>query len=158
VIGPRIDWTSSRRATRILLLLDRAHAEDEPRDALVFVDLQNAFGELDALLDFAVGKHRQEGAAQQLVIARITAQRGAVIRRRGRDVALSPGVAGGKIAARRGGAGKALARLLRPSAKHGWPSYGECGQCGHHRMPQEWRRDHGSSTPSGGRTALARPR
>src|SRR4029450_1808156 len=141
---------------RILLLLDRAHPEDEPRDAIVFVDLQNAFSELDALLDFAIGKHRQEGAAQQLVVARVTAQGGAVIGRRSGGIALTASVARGERAARRRGAGNALARVGRPSAKHGWPSYGECGQCGHSRTPQSWRKDHGSSDPSGGRTPLGR--
>src|SRR5205814_5602595 len=138
------------------LLLDRAHPEDEPRDAIVFVDLQNAFSEFDALLDVAIGKHRQEGAAQQLVVARVTAQGGPVIGRRSGGIALTASVAGGEIAAGRRGAGKALARLLRPSAKHGWPSYGECGHCGHSRTPQSWRKDHSSSTPSGGRAPLAR--
>src|SRR4029450_11634700 len=82
---------------RILLLLDRAHPEDKPCDAIVFVDLQNAFSELDALLDFAIGKHRQEGAAKQLVVARVTAQGGAVIGRRSGGITLSASVAGGGV-------------------------------------------------------------
>ena len=86
---------------RILLLLERAHPEDEPRDAIVLVDLQNALGELDRFVNLAIGQHRQEGAAEQLVVAGITAQRGAIIGRRRCGVALTTRVPGGEIAARR---------------------------------------------------------
>ena len=52
-----------------------------------------------------------------------------------------------------------IARLrLRASGKHSRPTYGECSHCGHSRTPQGWRKDHGSSTPSGGRAPSARPR
>jgi hypothetical protein len=34
--------------------------------------------------------------------------------------------------------------LLRASAKHGRPRYGECSRCGHSRTPQKRRKDHGS--------------
>src|SRR5262249_33653512 len=81
---------------RILLLLDRAHPEDEPRDAIVLVDLQNAFGKLDPFISLAIGKHRQEGAAEQFVVTGIGAQRGAVIGRRGGDVALTARVSSGE--------------------------------------------------------------
>ena len=114
---------------RILLLLDRTHPEDEPRDAIVLVDLQNALGEPDRLVDLAIGQHRQEGAVEQLVVAGIAAQRGAVIGRGRGGVALTTGVPGGEIAARRRGPRKAIARLrlrLRASGEHSRPSYSEC--------------------------------
>src|SRR5262249_62187114 len=110
---------------RILLLLDRPHPENEPRDAIVLVDLQNALGELHPFLNFAVGKHRQESAAEQLIVARIAAQRGAVIGRRSRRIALAAGVPSGEIAACRGGARAAFTwLLLRPGRKHRRPSDG----------------------------------
>jgi len=84
---------------RILLLLDRAHPKDEPRDAIVLVDLQNALREPDPFLNLAIGEHRQEGAAEQLVVTGIAAQRGAVIGRRGGGVALTARVPSRKIAA-----------------------------------------------------------
>src|SRR5262249_6457849 len=116
-----------------------------------------ALAELAPSVTLAIGEHRHEGATEQFVVTGIAAQRGAVIRRRGGDVAPTASVPSGEIAARRGGPGKAVARLrLRPSRHHSRPSYGESGPCGHHRTQQELRRDHGSSTPSGGRTALAR--
>src|SRR5215467_8438056 len=49
---------------RILLLLERAYPKDEPRDAIVLVDLQHALGELDPFVNLAIGEHRQEGAAE----------------------------------------------------------------------------------------------
>ena len=144
---------------RILLLLERTYPKDEARDAIVLVNLQNALGELDPLIDLAIGEHCQEGAAKQFVGTGIAAQRGAVIGRRRRDVALITRVPSGEIAARRRGPKEALARLrLRASGEHFRPTYGECSHCGHSRTPQEWRRDHGSSTPFDGRTPLARPR
>src|SRR5262249_32540510 len=141
----------------ILLLLDRAHPKNEPRDAIVLVDLQDPLCEPDSLVDLPIGQHRQEGAAEQLVVTGIAAQRGAVIGRRRRGMARTTGVPSGEIAAGRRDPGKAIARL-RLRGEHSRPSYGECSQCGHSRTPQGWRRDHGSSTPSGGRTPTARPR
>ena len=82
-------------------MLDRAYPDDEPRDAIVLVDLQNALSELDPFVNLAIGEHRQEGAAEQLVVTGITTQRGAVIGRRRRDVALITRVPSGEIAARR---------------------------------------------------------
>src|SRR5262249_41148834 len=124
----------------------------------VLLALQDAPGEVNPLLTPAFGEHRQEGTAEQLVVTRIAAQRGAIIGRRRRDVALTASVPSCEIAARRGGSGKVRTRLrLRASRHHSRPSYGECSQC-HNRTPQEWRRNHSSSTPSGGRTPLARPR
>src|SRR6516165_4836721 len=152
----RLDELAAR--DRILLLLERAYPEDEARDAIVLVDLQNALGKLHPFINLAVGQHREKGAAEQLVVTGITAQRGAVIRRRRRGVALTTGVPGGEIAARRRGPGKGIARLrLRACGKQARPTYGECSECGHSRTPQGWRKDHGSSTPSGGRAPSARP-
>src|SRR5262249_58593256 len=82
---------------------------------------------------------------------------GAVIVGGRRGIALTTGVPSGEIAARRRDPGKAVARL-RLRGERSRPSYGECSKCGHSRTPQGWRRDHGSSTPSGGRTPPARPR
>ena len=133
-------------------------AQAQSRDAIVLVDLQNALGELNPFVNLAIGEHRQERAAEQFVVTGITAQRGAVIGRRRRGVALTTGVPGGEIAARRRGPGKGIARLrLRASGKQSRPAYGECSECGHSRTPQGWRKDHGSSTPSGGRAPSARP-
>jgi len=42
----------------ILLLLERAHPKDQPRDTIVLVDLQNALGEPDPLINLAIGQHR----------------------------------------------------------------------------------------------------
>ena len=150
VIGPRIDWASSRRAIAILLLLERAHPEHEPRDAIGLVDLQNAFGELDRLVDLAVRQHRQEGALEKLVVARVAAQRGAIIRSGGGGIPLTACMPCGQIAAGRRGPGETRG-CLRPSREHCRPSGGECGHCGHGRTPETWRKDHGWSTPSGGR-------
>ena len=49
---------------RVFLQLQIAHADDEPRDAIGLVDGQDALGELDALLDIAVGERGDEGAVQ----------------------------------------------------------------------------------------------
>ena len=127
---------------RILLLLDRAHPEHEPGDAVGLVDLQNALGELDRLLDLAVRQHRQEGAAEKLVVAGVAAQGGAIIRGRGGGIPLTARVPGGEIAAGRRGPGE-IRRCLRPSREHCRPSDGECGHCGHGRTPETWRKDHG---------------
>src|SRR5262249_46293396 len=96
------------------------------------------------------------GAAEQLVVTGITAQRGAVIGRRRRGIALTTRVPSGEIAARRRDPGKAIARL-RLRGEHSRPSYSERSQCGHSRTPQGWRRDHGPPAPPGGRTPTARP-
>src|SRR5258708_39580954 len=101
--------------------------------------------------------HSEEGAAERLVVAGITAQRGAVIRRRRRGVALTTGVPGGEITPRRRDPGEGIARLrLRASGKHSRPTYGECRQCGHSRTPQGWRKDHGPLTPPVGGDPPAR--
>jgi hypothetical protein len=115
VIGPRIDWASSRRAIGL-------------------VDLQNALGKLDRLIDLAVRQHRQEGAAEQLVVTRVTPERGAIVRRRGGGISLTASVSGGQIAAGRRDSGE-IRGSLRPCREHCRPSDGECGHCGHGRTP-----------------------
>ena len=85
----------------IFLLLQVAHADHQPRDAVGLVDRQDAVGELDRLVDVAIGERGDEGAIQQFVVLRIGAQRGAIERRGGSGVALDAGVARGQIAARR---------------------------------------------------------
>ena len=49
---------------RVLLLLDRPHAEHEARDAVVLVDLQQPLRQPHGLVDLAVLEHRREGAAR----------------------------------------------------------------------------------------------
>ena len=86
---------------RILLLLDRTYAEHEPGDAVGLVDLQNALGQLDRFIDLAVRQHRQEGAAEQLVVARVSPERGAIVRRRGGGIPLTARVPGGQDSCRK---------------------------------------------------------
>ena len=69
---------------RILLLLERAHAEHKPRDPIAAVDLHQTIGQAAGLLDIAFGEHGEEGAAEQLRIARIGLQHVEVISGRGR--------------------------------------------------------------------------
>ena len=68
---------------RVLLLLERAHAEHQPRDAIVAVDLEHPVGEPAGFVDVAVGQHREEGAAEQIGVARIGLQHVEVIGGRG---------------------------------------------------------------------------
>ena len=86
---------------RILLLLDGADAEHQPRDAVAVVDLHDAVGELHRVLDLAVREHGQEGALQQFRVLRIGFQRGAIIGRGGPGIAFRPRLARGEIIARR---------------------------------------------------------
>ena len=87
---------------RVFLLLEVAHADDETRDAVGLVQGQDAVGELDGLVDVAVGQRGDEGAVEQLVVLGIGAQRRAIERRSRSGVALDAGVARGQIAAGRG--------------------------------------------------------
>ena len=86
----------------IFLLFQIAHADHEAGDAIGFVDRQNPVGELDRLVDVAVGERGDERAIEQFVVLRIAAQRRAVERRGRGGVALDAGVPGGQIAAGRG--------------------------------------------------------
>ncbi len=141
---------------RILLVLDRAHAEHEPRDAVGLVDLDHALGKLDRLVDLAVGQHRQEGAAEKLVVARIAAQRRAVVARGRRGVALSAGMTGGEVAAGGRGARK-IRRVLCFGRRVAGTGQYERAHRGEGRVAEAGRRDHGASTPFGGRTPSAWP-
>ena len=84
VIGPRTDCVRFCLRAAILLLLERAHAEHQPGDAVVLVELHDPLGEPHRLLDIAVGEHRQEGALEQFGVAsdRRAARRGNRRRRR----------------------------------------------------------------------------
>src|SRR5262249_61657867 len=119
---------------RILLLLDRTHSEHQSRDAVGLVDLQDAFGEPDRFVDLAGGQHGEEGAAEQLVVARVGAQRGAVIRGGGGGITLAAGMAGGEIAARGGRAREGRGRL-RLRGEQSRASDGEYGESGRGRTP-----------------------
>ena len=66
VIGPRTDWVRFCVADGVLLLLERVHADHQARDAVVLVELDDPFGELDRFLDVALRQHRQEGTLQKL--------------------------------------------------------------------------------------------
>src|SRR5207248_8364542 len=83
---------------------------------------------------------------EQLVIARVAAQRRAVIGRGGGGIALAAGMAGGEIAAG-GGNPREVRRGLRLGGERCRAEDSGCGQCGHGRTPEAWRKDHGSSTP-----------
>ena len=128
-----------------------ARAQAQPRESAAQTSLSGSY-----LAARHAGGQRDAAAAASYYRA---ALRGAVIRRRRRGVALTTRVPSGEIAARGRGPRKAIARLrLGASGEHSRPGYGERSQCGHSRTPQGWRRDHGLSTPSGGRTPSARPR
>ena len=88
-------------AVGIFLLLEVAHADHQPRDAVGLVHRQDAVGELDGLVDVAIGQRGDEGAVEQFVVLRIGAQRRAIERRGGSGVALDAGMARGQIAAGR---------------------------------------------------------
>ncbi len=110
-LAARLGELTARR--RILLLLDGAHAKHQAGDAIGLVDLQHALGELDRLVDLAIGQHRQEGAVEQLAVARIAPQRGAIVGGGRSRVALPARMPGGEIAARRRRARKVCRRPAR---------------------------------------------
>ena len=83
----------------VFLLLQIAHADHEPGDAIGFVDRQNAVGELDGFVDIAVRERGDERTIEQFVVLRIGAKRRAIERRRRSGVALHAGMPGGQIAA-----------------------------------------------------------
>jgi len=89
---------------RILLLLDRPHAQDQPRDAIVLVDLYDPLSELDGFVHVTIGEHGQERAAQQFIVARITPKRCAIVVCSRSRITLYAGVTGGKEAAGNRGA------------------------------------------------------
>ena len=69
MIGPRIDCGQIAARGGILLLLERVHAEHQPRDAIGLVGLRDALGELHRFVDIAVDQQRQEGAVEQFAVA-----------------------------------------------------------------------------------------
>ena len=79
----------------------------------------DAFGELGRFVDLAIGQDREEGSIEDFAVARIAAQRRAIIGRGRRRVAFDAGMPGGQKAAGRRGAREvrgrpAPARTARP--------------------------------------------
>ena len=85
----------------VLLALEAADTENQPRDAVVLVGLNYAFGKFHRLVNFAIHEERQEGAVEQFAVVRITLESRPVIGSRGPGVALLAGVTGGEVTARR---------------------------------------------------------
>jgi len=86
---------------RILLLLERTHTQNEPRNAVVLVRLQDTLGKPHRLVDLAICEHRKEGHVEQVIVAGIAAQGRAVVGSCRRSVTLAVRVSCGQIAARR---------------------------------------------------------
>ncbi len=142
VTGParqqRCDQIRDRPAYRLIdvdlrsgvfLQLQIANADDQPGDAIGLVDRKNAVGELDGLVDIAVGERGNERAIQQFIVLRVGAKRRAIEGRGRTGVAFDAGVAGGQVAAGgrqrfqivagrklRGVVGRMLGRLRRNGA------------------------------------------
>ena len=95
---------------RVLLLLEGSHADHQPRDAIVAVDLDHTVGKPAGFVDIAFGQDREKGAAEQVGVARIGLQHVEVIGSRGGRVALGAGMPGGQIAAGSGRMHKVLCR------------------------------------------------
>jgi hypothetical protein len=123
--------------------LDRAHGQHEPRQAIGLVALRNPLSQPHRFLHVAIGGHGQVGAGQEFGVARIAAQRGAVIGGGGGRVALGRGVAGGKEAAGDRGTRVGRGRLCR-NRREARPGQGGCGNGGERRGPELGRSDHGS--------------
>ena len=83
----------------IVLLLELADTDHQARDAIGVIDVEQPLAELARLFDIAVGEHGEEGAAEQIGVARIELQHIHVIGGGRRGVALRPGMPGGEIAA-----------------------------------------------------------
>ena len=84
----------------VVFLLQLADADHEMRDAIGMIARKHPLGELARILDIAVGKHREEGAAQQIGIVRVEFEHIEVIVRRGAGVALGAGMPRSQITAR----------------------------------------------------------
>ena len=125
---------------RIFLRLQVAHADDEAGDTVGFVQGQDAVGELDRLIDVAVGERGDEGAIQKLVVLRIGAKRRTIKCRGGSRVPLNAGMARRQIAARGGEplqvglarelrriVGSVLGRLCEQRTRHGKRQSGDSG-------------------------------
>ena len=85
----------------ILLALEVADAENQPRDAVVLVGLNYAFGKFHRFVNIAIHEERQEGAVEQLAVVRIALESRPVIGSRGPGVALLARMTGGEVTARR---------------------------------------------------------
>ncbi len=107
----RLDEVRPRR--RILLLLERAHADNQPRNTIVLVVLQDAFGVTHRFVDVAIDEERQERAVEQRGVLWIEPQRRAVIGGRRARFTLLAGMTRREVTARCGDVGKFLrARCL----------------------------------------------
>ena len=133
---------------RILLLLERAHAEHKPRDPVAAVDLHQPVGEAAGFVDIAFGQHREEGAAEQFRIARVGLQHVEVIGGRGRRIALGAGMPGGEIAARGGRMHEVLCRRCLRRERGLQPE--QHGGAGNGGVPQRQRVDHDISIGESG--------
>ena len=141
VIGPRTECGQIAARGRIALLLDAVHAEHQPADAVVLVDVDDAVGELHRLADIAFDHQREERAVEQFVVLGIEPQRGAVIIGGGRGVAQASGVAGGQIAAR-GGEPAEFARHGRLRGKLDGRAREEYGERAAREQPDKARASH----------------
>jgi hypothetical protein len=86
----------------VFLLLQIMHANDQPRDAVGFVDGQDTVGEFHRGFDVAFRERRDEGPIQQFAVLRIGAQRRTIEGGRGLGIALDAGMTRSEIAARLG--------------------------------------------------------
>ena len=84
---------------RILLLLERPHADHQARNAVGAVELDQSVGEPAGFVDVAVGQNGQKGAAEQIGIARIGLEHIEVIGGGRAGIALDAGVPGSQVAA-----------------------------------------------------------
>ena len=85
----------------ILLALEVADTENQPRDAVVLVGLNYAFGKFHCLVNIAIHEEGQEGAIEQLAVVWIPLESRPVIGGRSPGVALLARMTGGKVTARR---------------------------------------------------------
>ena len=84
---------------RILLLLERPHADHQARNAVGAIELDQSVGEPAGFVDVAVGQNGQKGAAEQIRIARIGLEHIEIIGGGRSGIALDAGVPGSQIAA-----------------------------------------------------------
>ena len=96
-----------------MLRLDRFDAKRETGEAVVRIVGEQAVGEAESVLHIAVRNRRDEGALDQIGIARIEPQRFAKERRRGHRVVLCAGDKRREIIA-----GRAFANLERGCDRH----------------------------------------
>jgi hypothetical protein len=147
----------------VLLLFERAHAEDEPRigAARAAVDLHHAFGQLDRFVDVAVGEHGIERELQELAVARIGFERRTVEGRSRGGVASGARVPRRKIISRNAGyvwiARRRRNRLGSLGRKKAGQTREDSGPGRHGHGSNKRRTSHGRFSPmgwSGGRTRM----